>query len=115
MKWYVLTLFLVVGFVGSASAQQMDPKLAGTWESYDGPCSPCTLTIQPNGQFTFAQAGAEIQIVFSQYTPAPGIDLVFQRGGKANLKLSKNDKTLMGFYTSPIRIDSYDLVVFDRK
>src|SRR5262245_60098205 len=74
MKWYVLTLLLVVGLVLSASAQQaqeMDPKLAGTWESYDGPCSPCTLTIQPNGQFTFAQAGSEIQIVFSNYTPAP--------------------------------------------
>ena len=118
MKWYVLTLFLVVGLVLSASAQQaqqMDPKLAGTWVSYDGPCSPCTLTIQPNGQFTFAQAGFDIQVVFSNYTPAPGMDLVFQRGGKANLKLSKNDKTLMGFYTSPTRIESYDLVVFDRK
>jgi len=116
MKWYVFMLFLLVGFVWSVSAQQeqMDPKLAGTWVSYDGPCSPCTLTIQANGQFTFDQAGAEIQIVFSHYTPAPGIDLVFQRGGKANLKLSKSN-VLMGFYTSPTRIDNYDLVVFNRK
>jgi hypothetical protein len=118
MKWYVFMLFLLVGFVWSVSAQQaqqMDPKLAGTWESHDAGCNPCTLTIQPNGQFTFAQAGSDIQIVFSHYTPAPGIDLVFQRGGKANLKLSKNDKTLMGFYTPPTRAESYDLVVFDRK
>ncbi len=114
MKWYVLTLFLVVGFVGSASAQQMDPKLAGTWESYDGPCTPCTLTIQANGQLTFALAGSEIQIVFSNYTPTPGVDLVFQRGGKANLKLSK-DTVLVGFYTNPIRTESYEIVAFHRK
>jgi len=114
MKWYVLTLFLVVGFVGSASAQQMDPKLAGTWESYDGPCTPCTLTIQANGQLTFALAGSQIQIVFSHYTPAPGLDLVFQQGGKANLKLSK-DTVLVGFYTKPTRPNSYEIVAFHRK
>ena len=114
MKGYVLTLFLLVGFVGSVSAQQMDPKLAGTWETTDGPCTPCTLTIQANGQLTFAQAGSQIQVVFSHYTPAPGLDLVFQQGGKANLKLSK-DTVLVGFYTSPTRTESYEIVAFHRK
>ena len=114
MKWYVFILFLLVGFVWSVSAQQMDPKLVGTWVSYDAGCNPCTLTIEPNGQLTFDQAGSEIQIVFSHYTPVPGVDLVFHRGGKANLKLSKNENTLMGFYTPPTRVDTFDLVVFDR-
>jgi hypothetical protein len=115
MKWYAVMLFLLVGFVWSVNAQQMDPKLAGTWESYDGPCTPCTLTVQANGQLTMAQAGFDIQVVFSTYTPAPGIDLAFQNGGKANLKLSKNDKTLVGFYMNPIRAESYDIVAFHRK
>ena len=94
-----------------------EPALAWNtqWVSYDAGCNPCTLTIEPNGQLTFDQAGSEIQIVFSHYTSAPGVDLVFHRGGKANLKLSKNENTLMGFYTPPTRIDSYDLVVFDRE
>ena len=113
MKWYVFILFLLVGFVWSVSAQQMDPKLVGTWVSYDAGCNPCTLTIQPNGRLTFDQAGSEIQIVFSHYTSAPGLDLVFQRGGKANLKLSKSN-VLMGFYTPPTRVDTFDLVVFNR-
>ena len=114
MKGYVLTLFLLVGFVGSVSAQQMDPKLAGTWETTDGPCTPCTLTIQANGQLTFDEAGSQIQIVFSQYTSAPGVDLVFQQGGKVNLKLSK-DTVLVGFYTKPTRPNSYEIVAFHRK
>ena len=33
MKWYAVMLFLLVGFVWSVSAQQMDPKLVGTWET----------------------------------------------------------------------------------
>jgi hypothetical protein len=114
MKWYAVMLFLLVGFVWSVSAQQMDPKLAGTWESTDGPCTPCTLTIQANGQLTFALAGSAIEVVFSHYTPAPGLDLVFQRGGKASLKLSR-DTTLVGFYTPPTRIDTYEIVAFHRK
>jgi hypothetical protein len=114
MKGYVLTLFLLVGFVWSVSAQQMDPKLAGTWESTDGPCTPCTLTIQTNGQLTFDEAGSQIQIVFSNYTSAPGVDLVFQQGGKVNLKLSK-DTVLVGFYTKPTRPNSYEIVAFHRK
>src|SRR5262245_37107382 len=109
MKWYVFMLFLLVGFVCSVSAQeaeQMDPQLAGTWRSFDGPCSPCTLTIQANGQLTVDQAGSQVQIVFSSFTSAPGLHLVFQRGGKANLRLSKSN-VLMGFYTPPTRIDTF--------
>jgi hypothetical protein len=92
----------------------MDPKLAGTWETTDGPCTPCTLTIQTNGQLTFDEAGSQIQIVFSNYTSAPGVDLVFQQGGKVNLKLSK-DTVLVGFYTKPTRPNSYEIVAFHRK
>ena len=88
MKWYVLALCLLVGFVWSANAQQVDPKLVGTWVTDDGPCSPCELTIAPNGSVSFTQAGSAIQIVFSQITPGPGIDLVFPLGGKAELTLS---------------------------
>jgi hypothetical protein len=62
MKWYVFMLFLLVGFVWSVSAQQMDPDLVGTWETHDGPCSPCILTIQANGSMSFTQAGSDIQI-----------------------------------------------------
>ena len=63
MRWYMCALFLLVGLVGYVSAQQMDPKLAGTWESTDGPCTPCTLTMQANGQLTFDEAGSQLQIV----------------------------------------------------
>jgi hypothetical protein len=46
----LLTLFLVVGFMWSASAQQqVDPKLVGNWQTYDGPCRPCVLSIQKSG------------------------------------------------------------------
>ena len=117
MKWYVLTLFLVVGLVLSASAQQaqqMDPKLVGTWESNDLSCNPCTLTIQENGQVSFTLAGSSVQIVFSQGTPAPGIDLTFQRGGRATLTLSR-DNVLAGFYSPPNRAQTFDIVVFHRR
>ena len=114
MKWYVAMLFLLVGFVWSVSAQQMDPDLVGTWETHDGPCSPCILTIQANGAASFTQAGSDIQIVFSRVTPAPGIDLVFPLGGKADLKLMKS-KALVGFYTTPNRPESQVLVAFHRK
>ena len=113
MKGYVFLLVLLVGLVWSVSAQQMDPNLAGTWETTDGPCLPCTLTIQANGQLTFDEAGSQIQ-VSSSYTPAPGVDLVFQQGGMMNLKLSK-DTVLVGFYTKPTDPNTYRIVVFHRK
>ena len=114
MKWYVLTLSLVLGLVWSVSAQQMDPKLVGTWETHDGPCSPCTLTIEANGTLGFTQAGSSIQVVFSQVTPGPGIDLVFPLGGKAELSLSKSNM-LVGFYTRPQQAERYVIVAFHRK
>src|SRR5215510_1787393 len=118
MKWYVFMLFLLVGLVWNVSAQQsaqqVDPKLVGTWASDDLSCSPCTLTIQQNGQVSFTQAGDAIQIVFSQVTDAPGIDLTFQRGGKANLTLKSND-VLAGFYSPPNRAQTFDIVVFRRR
>jgi hypothetical protein len=102
MKGYVLTLCLLVGVVWSASAQQepVDPKLTGTWETHDGPCSPCILTIKEGGSMTFTQAGSDIQIVFSRGTPDPGIDLIFPLGGKVELVLSKSGHYLVGNYTS---------------
>ena len=114
MKWYVFGLFLLVGFVCSVSAQQVDSRLVGTWESTDDPCSPCTLTIQANGGMSFAQAGASVQLVYAQTTPTPGVDLMFPAGGKAHLKLTK-DNSLIGFYTNPKRIESYELVAFHKK
>jgi hypothetical protein len=114
MKWYVLTLFLVVGFVGSASAQQIDPKLAGTWETYDGPCSPCTLTIGGSGEVSLTQAGSPIQVVFSRGTPGPGLDILLPQGGKVDLSLSKSN-ALVGFYTKETLAERYVLVAFQRK
>jgi hypothetical protein len=114
MKWYAAMLFLLVGFVWSVSAQEIDPKLVGTWETHDGPCEPCTLTIQANGSVSFTQAGSAIQVVFSRGTPVPGIDLVFQRGGKVSLDLKKSN-ALVGFYTPPDRLNSFEIVAFQRK
>ena len=114
MKWYVFMLFLLVGLVWNVSAQQVDPKLVGTWESNDLSCSPCMLTIQQNGQVSFTQAGDAVQIVFSQVTDAPGIDLTFQRGGRANLTL-KRSNVLAGFYSPPNRAQTFDIVVFNKK
>jgi hypothetical protein len=114
MKWYVLTLFLVVGFVWSASAQQPDPKLVGTWETYDGPCSPCMLTIQENGTVSFTQAGSPVQVVFSQITSGPGINLAFPAGGKADLTLSKSN-ALIGFYTKDTQSERFTPVAFQHK
>jgi hypothetical protein len=114
MKWYGLTLFLLVGFVWSASAQQIDPQLVGIWESTDGPCNPCTLTIQENGAIGFAQAGSEIQIVFSNYTPAPGIDLVFRRGDRVEVSLSTSNM-LVGFYIRTSLAERFVLVTFQRR
>jgi len=114
MKWYVFLLFLLVGLVWNVSAQQVDPKLVGTWESNDLSCSPCMLTIQQNGQVSFTQAGDAVQIVFSQATDAPGIDLTFQRGGRATLRLSR-DNVLAGFYSPPVRAQTWDIVAFRRR
>src|SRR5215468_5174887 len=100
MKGYVFLLVLLVGLVWSVSAEQMDPKLAGTWETTDRHCPPCTLTIQANGQLTFDEAGSQIQIAFSSYTHATGVDLVFQQGCMMKLKLS-HDTVLVVFYTKP--------------
>jgi hypothetical protein len=114
MKWYVLTLCLLVGFVWSASAEQMDPKLVGTWETYDGPCSPCTLTIQGSGQVSLTRAGSPIEVVFSRETPGPGLDILLPRGGKLDLSLSKSN-ALVGFYTIETHAERYVLVVYHRK
>jgi hypothetical protein len=101
MKWYVLTLFLVVGFVWSVSAQQpVDPKLVGAWQTHDGPCNPCTLTIPESGQASFDQAGSAVQVVFSRGTPDPGIDVILSQGGKLDLVLSRTGNYLVGTYTS---------------
>jgi hypothetical protein len=92
----------------------VDANLVGTWETPDGPCTPCTLTIAPNGMVSFTQAGSAVQVVFSQFTPDPGIDLAFPIGGKAELTLSKSNM-LIGFYTKASRADRYTPVAFRRQ
>lgn len=95
-------------------ASVVDPNLVGIWETHDNPCSPCMLTINADGTTNFTLAGSPVQIVFSQVTPEPGIDLIFPLGGKADLALSRSN-VLMGFYTSPRQPDSKRLVAFRRK
>ena len=114
MKWSVLALCLLVGFVWSANAQQVDSNLVGTWVTDDGVCSPCTLTIQENGSVSFTQANEPVQVVFSQIVPGPGINLTFPLGGKAELSLSKSDM-LIGFYQRPQRTEAYAIVAFRKR
>jgi hypothetical protein len=114
MKWYVLALCLLVGFVWSANAQEVDPKLVGTWVTDDGICSPCTLTIPATGSVSFTQANEPVQVVFSQIVPGPGINLTFPLGGKVELSLSKTDM-LIGFYQRPQRTEAYSIVAFRKR
>jgi len=114
MKWYAVMFLLLVGFVWSVSAQEIDPKLVGIWETKDGPCTPCTLTIPEKGSLIFTQAGSAVQVVFSRGTSVPGIDLVFQAGGKASLDL-KSSNALVGFYTPPNQPTIFQIVSFHRK
>src|SRR5262245_52343018 len=101
MKWYVLTLFLLVGLVCSASAQQSDPALVGDWETTDGPCRPCILRIQPNGTLKFFDSvGSEVEIIGGRVTPEPGVDLMFPLGGKLDISLTKSSNMLVGYYTN---------------
>jgi len=118
---WITDLTVVVRSAAAPSAGQpamvasaVDPNLVGIWESRDNPCSPCTLAINADATTSFALAGSAVQIVFSQVTPEPAIDLIFPLGGKAELSLSKSN-VLMGFYTSPRQPDSKRLVVFHRK
>ena len=115
MKWYVLTLFLVVGFVWSASAQQpVDPKLIGNWQTYDGPCRPCVLSIQKDGTVKFNHTGTDLE-VSSQITPDPGIKLTLPRGGALDLSLTKSSKNLVGYYNDPNQSRPNQPVAFRRK
>jgi hypothetical protein len=115
MKWYVLTLFLLVGFVWSASAQQVDPKLVGDWRTYDGPCRPCVLTIQKNGTVKFNHSGTALEVVGSQITDAPGVNLTLPLSGKLELALTKSSKYLVGYYTDPNQSRSNQPVAFRHK
>jgi lipid-binding SYLF domain-containing protein len=92
---------LTVAVVLAEAAMVVDPKLVGTWVTHDGPCgATCTLTIAPSGTASFAIAGSGVQVVFAQFTPAPGLDLTFPLGGKAELALSTTER-LVGIYTPP--------------
>jgi lipid-binding SYLF domain-containing protein len=99
---------------GPRATQQVDANLVGTWETQDGPCAPCTLTIAPNGTVSFTQAGSAVQVVFAQFTTEPGIDLAFPAGGKAELTLSKSNM-LIGFYTKASRSERFTPVAFRRQ
>jgi hypothetical protein len=115
MKWSVLTLFLLVGFVWSAGAQQADPRLVGDWETTDGPCKPCILKVQQNGAMKFFfPADNELEIFAARVTPEPGVDLMLPLGGKLELGLTKSSNMLVGYYTD--RFGSHkDPVMFRRK
>jgi len=115
MKWYVFTLFLLVGFVRGASAQQVDPKLVGDWRTYDGPCRPCVLSIQKNGTVTFNHTGTMLEVVGSQITADLGVNLTLPLGGKLELALTKSSKYLVGYYTDPSQSRSNQPVAFRRK
>src|SRR5215510_7096970 len=110
----LLTLFLVVGFVWSASAQQVDPKLVGNWRTYDGPCRPCVLSIQKNGTVKFNHTGTELE-VSSQITPDPGIKLTLPLGGTLDLAFTKSSKYLVGYYNDPNQSRPNQPVAFRRK
>src|SRR5215831_7661087 len=116
MKWYVLTLFLVVGFVWSASAQQqVDPNLVGNWRTYDGPCRPCVLSIQKDGTVKFNHTGAELEVSGSQITPDPGVKLTLPLGGTLDLALTKSSKNLVGYYNDPNQSRTNQPVAFRRQ
>ena len=116
MKWYVLPLCLLVDLVCSASAQQkVDPGLVGDWETTDGPCRPCTLTIQENGAVKFDLSGTALEVLGAQITPEPGVNLMLPRGGKLDLALTKSSKFLVGYYTSWSQTRDNVPVAFRRK
>ena len=116
MKWYVFTLFLLVGLVRSASAQQqVDPRLVGDWRTYDGPCRPCVLSIQKNGTVKFNHTGTALEVVGAQITPDPGVILVLPLSGKLDLSLTKSSKYLVGYYTDPSQSRPNQPVAFRHK
>jgi hypothetical protein len=100
MKRYMFTLCLLVGFVCSAGAQQTDPNLVGNWETRDGPCSPCVLTIQADGGVKFTLSGNALEVVAAQITPEPGVNVILPQGGKLELALTKSSKYLVGSFTN---------------
>lgn len=116
MKWYVGTLLLLVGLVGSVSAQQsVDPGLVGDWETHDGPCRPCVLTIQANGAVKFDHSGTPLEVIGSQITPDPGIKLTMPLGGTLDLALTKSSKYLVGYYNDPNQSRTNQPVAFRHK
>jgi hypothetical protein len=115
MKWYVLTLFLLVGFVWSASAQQVDSGLVGDWETTDGPCHPCVLSIQGNGGVKFDLSGTALEVIGAQITADPGVNVTLPLGGKLELALTKSSTYLVGYYTDPNQSRSNQPVAFRDK
>ena len=115
MKWYVFMLFLLAGFVCSVCAQSMDARLVGAWETYDGPCNPCILTIPASGKVPLTQVGDPIEVMYAQATPEPGIDVILPQGGTLDLAFNKKGNRLAGYYTNWTQTRTNVLVVFDRK
>lgn len=114
MKYYVLTLLLVVGLVSSASAGNVDSRLFGTWTSYDGPCSPCVLGIQSGG-VTFTQVKDRVDVIQAVGTRGPGIHMFLQAGGELDLQITKKSNRLVGSYSNYSGSSSNNPVVFDLK
>lgn len=114
MKYPVLLFFLLVGLAVSVSAANVSSELYGSWTSYDGPCSPCRLNIQSSG-VTFTQVGDTVEVIHAQGTPEPGIDVYLEGGGELDLKITKNSKRLVGFYSNYAQVGYQAVVTFDRK
>ena len=115
MAWYTLMLILLLSSVWNASAQQVDPGLVGDWETTDGPCRPCTLTIEANGKVRFDHTGTPLEVLGSQITPEPGVNLMLPLGGKLDLALTKSSKYLVGYYTNYTQTRDNQPVAFRRK
>jgi sporulation protein YlmC with PRC-barrel domain len=99
MKWYALMLFLLVGFVWSASAQQIDSNLVGEYVTTDNSrCKPCTLSIPASGPVKFTMVASPVEVLHAQLTDPDSIRIILQAGGKLDLGLTVTG-SLVGFYT----------------
>ena len=115
MKWHVLTLFLLVGFVWSASAQQVDSRMVGDWSTTDGSrCSPCVISIPASGPVKFTLAGSPVEVLSSQIIDPVNMRVILQAGGRLELGLTPSG-SLVGFYTDPNATFRNVPVAFQRK
>ena len=117
MKWYVLTLFLVVGLVGSVSAQQIDSKLVwlASGRHIRSPAALVYSLFKNGGKVGFTQAGSAVEVVFSRGTQTVASTSSFPGwGGGISRSIGRGNGT-KGYYTNPCRTTLNQIVSFDRK